>query len=53
MTYNELRNLCHKNEVAFRIALQESIVYGLSQTTMILRPRSTRQLSASPKLRRM
>lgn len=29
MTYNELKHLCHKNEVAFRIALQNCMVQGL------------------------
>ena len=28
MTYNELKHLCHKNEVAFRIALQNCMVQG-------------------------
>lgn len=29
MTYTELKHLCHKNEVAFRIALQNCMVQGL------------------------
>lgn len=29
MTYTELKHLCHKNEVAFRIALQTCMVQGL------------------------